>query len=88
MAYKDRRKLMELEIGAMEKSIVAYMKDLTFTCGGKEYRVIVHWNDMEGYSTTWIDSEGRFSTSPDWIDSIPRFTALLDNSKPHTKVEL
>jgi hypothetical protein len=79
---------MELEIGAMEKSIVAYDKDFTFTYEGKEYRVIVHWSDMEGYSTTWIDNQGRFDTSPDWIDSLPRFSATLDKCQPHTKVEL
>ena len=79
---------MELEIGAMEKTVVAYMKDLTFTYNGKEYRVIVRWDEREGYSSTWINSDGAFIMSPDWIKSLATLEIALDNCKPHTKVEL
>ena len=79
-----------IEVGAVLKTETAYDKDITFTRDGVEYRVIVHWDSHDGYEATWLDSEARFMSSPDWAndDENNRLYHTLDFAKAHTKVEV
>jgi hypothetical protein len=74
--------------GAMSKSVTAYDKDFDLTIDGVEMRVILHWDDVDGFETTWLDKEGRFITSPDWLDEVEDFCLKLDGTEPHSKVSL
>jgi hypothetical protein len=74
--------------GAMSKSTTAYDKDFDLTIDGEEVRVILHWDDLDGYELTWLDKEGRFITSPDWLYEHDDFCLKLDNTEPHSKVQL
>jgi hypothetical protein len=78
----------EIRTGAMSKGVTAYDKDFDLTIDGEEVRVILHWDDNDGYETTWLDKEGRFITSPDWLDGVEDFCLKLDNTEPHSKVLL
>ena len=74
--------------GAMSKSVTAYDKDFDLTIDGVEMRVILHWDDNDGFEFTWLDKEGRFITSPDWLDKVEDFCLKLDGTEPHSKVSL
>lgn len=76
-----------LEVGAMSKTTTAYDKDYDLTIDGVEYRVILHWDDVNGFESTWLDSENRFTTSPDWVWEDDEFCLKLDGYEPHTKHE-
>jgi hypothetical protein len=78
----------EIKTGAMSKSVTAYDKDFDLTIDGVEMRVILHWDDVDGFETTWLDKEGRFITSPDWLDGVDDFCLKLDGTEPHSKVSL
>jgi hypothetical protein len=78
----------EIKTGAMSKSVTAYDKDFDITIDGVEMRVILHWDDVDGFETTWLDKEGRFITSPDWVWEIEDFCLKLDSTEPHAKVLL
>jgi hypothetical protein len=77
-----------IEVGAILKTETAYDKDITFIRDGVEYRVILHWDSHDGYEATWLDSEARFMTSPEWEDNDHRLYEALDYAKPHTNVEI
>jgi hypothetical protein len=51
-------------------------------------RVILHWDDNDGFELTWLDKEGRFITSPDWLDGVDDFCLKLDGTEAHSKVSL
>lgn len=74
--------------GAMTKGVTAYDKDFDLEIDGVEYRVILHWDDHDGYETTWLDKEGRFITSPDWLDDVEDFCLKLDSTEAHSRVLL
>jgi hypothetical protein len=74
----------EIRTGAMTKAVTAYDKDYDLTIDGVEMRVILHWDDNDGYELTWLDKEGRFITSPDWVSEHDNFCLKLDNTEPHT----
>ena len=74
--------------GAMSKATTAYDKDFDLTIDGEEVRVILHWDDMDGFELTWMDKEGRFITSPDWLDEVDDFCLKLDSTEAHSKVLL
>ena len=74
----------QIKVGAMTKGVTAYDKDFDLTIDGTEYRVILHWDDNDGYETTWIDKEGRFTTSPEWVWEDESFCLKLDGKEPHT----
>jgi hypothetical protein len=78
----------EIKTGAMTKGVTAYDKDFDLTIDGVETRVILHWDDMDGYELTWMDKEGRFITSPDWLDEVDDFCLKLDSTEAHSKVLL
>jgi hypothetical protein len=78
----------EITTGAMNKVVTAYDKDYDITVDGVEMRVILHWDDHDGYETTWLDKEGRFLTSPDWLVEHYDFCLKLDGTQPHSKVKL
>ena len=48
----------------------------------------MHWDSHDGYEATWLDSEARFMTSPEWEDNDHRLYEALDYAKPHTNVEI
>ncbi len=77
-----------IEVGAVLKTETAYDKDITFTRDGVEYRVILHWDSHDGYEATWLDSEARFMSSPEWTEELNTLFHTLDFAKPHTKVEV
>ena len=78
----------EVKTGAMSKTVTAYDKDYDLTIDGVEYRVILHWDDVDGFETTWLDKEGRFIISPEWVWDEPEFCLKLDGTEPHSKVSL
>lgn len=51
------------------------------------YAVILHWDDQDGYAITWMDSELRFITTPDWVLDWDEFATWLDKAKQGEKVE-
>ena len=61
MSYK-------FEVGAVIRTVTAYDKDIDFIKDGVKYRVILHCDDHDGFSITWLDSEDRFITTPDWLE--------------------
>ena len=78
-----------IEIGSILKTETAYDKDITFIREGVEYRVILHWDSHDGYEATWLDSEARFVSSPEWQDDDQhRLWEALDYAQPHTKVRV
>ena len=77
-----------IRTGAMSKAVTGYDKDFDLTIDGVEVRVILHWDDTDGYSLTWLDKEDRFITSPDWLDEVKDFCLKLDNTDTHSKVLL
>lgn len=78
----------EIKTGAMTKATTSYDKDFDLTIDGVEVRVILHWDDNDGYELTWLDKQDRFITSPDWLDEVDNFCLKLDNTEPHSKVLL
>jgi hypothetical protein len=78
----------EIKTGAMTKGVTAYDKDFDLIIDGVEMRVILHWDDNDGFELTWLDKEGRFITSPDWLDEVEDFCLKLDSTEPHSKVKL
>lgn len=77
-----------IKVGSLLKTETAYDKDVNFTRDDVEYRVIIHWDDHDGYEATWLDDEGRFISSPDWADEMDNLYSTLDLAKPHTEVSL
>jgi hypothetical protein len=55
-------------VDSVLRTITAYDKDIEFINEEIKYRVILHWDDHDGFSITWMDSENRFITTPDWLE--------------------
>ena len=45
------------------------------------YAVVLHWNDEDGFSLTWMDSELRFIARPDWVTDWDDLVLWLDQAK-------
>jgi hypothetical protein len=77
---------MELEVGSILKTETAFDKDMTLIHDGKEYRVILHWDWHDGFEATWLDDEGRFMSTPKWVDDEDdNFYCKLNTIKEHSK---
>lgn len=82
----------QLEVGALLKTETAYDKDMNITVDGKEIRVILHWDDHDGFDIQWLDLEGRWIQAPAWADAIDEAGEMsvgyfLDSLEAHTKKE-
>lgn len=60
----------KIEVGALLKTETAYDKDMNLTFDGQEIRVILHWDDHDGFEIQWLDLEGRWINQPAWADAI------------------
>ena len=49
--------LKGIEVGALLKTETAYDKDMNLTFDGKEIRVILHWDDHDGFEMPWCTGE-------------------------------
>ena len=90
----DRRKQVstEIQVGALSKETTAYDKDMNLTFDDKEIRVILHWDDHDGFDIQWLDLEGRWIEAPAWADKIDADGEMsvgyfLDSLEAHTKKE-
>ena len=79
---------MEFEVGSILKTETAFDKDMTLTHDGKEYRVILHWDWHDGFEATWLDDEGRFVSTPDWVVNDDNFYCKLNTVKEHSKASI
>ena len=77
-----------IKTGAMIMSVTSWDKDYDITIDGQEMRVILHWDDHDGFEMTWLDKEGRFISSPDCIDEINDFCLKLSSTRSHSQVQL
>ena len=82
----------QLEIGSVLKTETAYDKDMNITVDGQEIRVILHWDDHDGFDIQWLDLEGRWINAPAWADAIDEAGDMsvgyfLDSLEAHTKKE-
>ena len=82
----------QLEVGALLKTETAYDKDMNLTFDGEEIRVILHWDDHDGFEIQWLDLEGRWISAPWWADKIEEEGKMsvgffLDSLEAHTKKE-
>jgi hypothetical protein len=78
-----------IEVGSVIKTETSYDKDINFIREGKEYRVIVHWDTHDGYEATWLDSEARFISVPDWALELDHaLYQTLDLAKEHATIEI
>ena len=58
---------MNIEIISQEREETAYDKRITFTYGGEEYRVLLHWDAYEGFDLNFLEEDGRtFTATPEW----------------------
>ena len=85
-------KTVELQVGALLKTETAYDKDMNITFDGQEIRVILHWDDHDGFEITWLDLDRRFITAPAWADKIEEDGEMsvgffLDSLKEHSRKE-
>jgi hypothetical protein len=83
----------QLEVWALLKTETAYDKDMNITFDGKEIRVILHWDDHDGFDIQWLDLEGRWIEEPAWAKAIDEAGEMsigyfLDSLEAHTKKEL
>lgn len=83
----------QIEVGALLKTETAYDKDMNITVDGQEVRVILHWDDHEGFDIQWLDLEGRWINAPTWADAIDEAGEMsvgyfLDSLEAHTKKEM
>ena len=78
----------EIKTGAMSKTVTSYDKDFDVTIDGVEMRIILHWDDHDGFELTCLDKEGRFTTLPDWAWEIHDIGYKLDCTEPHSTVKL
>lgn len=82
----------QLEVGALLKTETAYDKDMNITFDGQEIRVILHWDDHDGFDIQWLDLEGRWIEEPAWAKAIDEEGSMsigyfLDSLQAHTKKE-
>ena len=45
------------------------------------YAVVLHWDDTDGFSLTWMDSELRFIARPDWVTDWDDLVLWLDQAE-------
>lgn len=60
----------QIKVKSLLKTETAYDKDMTIEVDGKELRVIVHWDDHDGFDIQWLDGEKRWVNEPDWATAI------------------
>jgi len=82
-----------IEVGALLKTETAYDKDMNLIFDGKEIRVILHWDDHDGFDIQWLDLEGRWIEAPAWADKIEADGEMsvgyfLDSLEAHTRKEV
>lgn len=85
--------LDSIKVGSVLKTETAYDKDMNITYDGQEVRVIVHWDDHDGFEYTWMDMERRFINTPAWAQKIEddgemSIGYFLDSLQPHSEVKL
>ena len=84
----------QIKIGATKVNQTAYDKYMRITCEhGIEVRLIMHWDEQDGYEFTWLDPEDRFTSAPAWAENFEEkynksLGIFLDNLHPHTLVTL
>lgn len=79
----------EIQVGSLLKTETAYDKDMNLTYDGQEIRVILHWDDHDGFDIQWLDSQNRWTTQPAWADKIEESDEMsigyfLDSLEAHT----
>lgn len=83
-----------IKVGAMVKNVTAYDKDMNITdADGVEVRLILHWDENDGFEFTWLDMENRFINAPAWAENFEEeydrsLGLFLDSQEPHTTVTL
>jgi hypothetical protein len=82
----------QLEIGSVLKTETAYAKDMNITFDGQEVRVILNWDDHDGFDVQWLDLDGRWINAPAWADAIDEAGEMsvgyfLDSLTPHSRKE-
>ena len=82
----------KIEVGSLLKTETAYDKDMTLTYDGQEVRVILHWDDHDGFEIQWLDQLNRWITQPAWADKIEEDGEMsvgffLDSFEAHTTKE-
>lgn len=80
----------EIQVGALLKTETAYDKDMNITVDGQEIRVILHWDDHDGFDIQWLDLDNRWIQQPAWADKIEEedvwsIGTFLDSLEAHTK---
>jgi hypothetical protein len=85
--------MTQLEVGACLKTETAYAKDMNITFDGQEVRVILNWDDHDGFDVQWLDLEGRWIEAPTWANKIEEDGEMsvgffLDGLEAHTKKEM
>ena len=80
----------KIQVGALLKTETAYDKDMNITFEGQEVRVIMHWDDHDGFDIQWLDLEGRWISAPAWAEKIEAdgdmsIGYFLDSLEPHTE---
>jgi hypothetical protein len=84
----------QIKIGATKVNETAYDKHMSITgMDGVEVRLILHWDENDGYEFTWLDKENRFISAPSWAENFEgeyerSLGIFLDNLHPHTLVTL
>jgi hypothetical protein len=49
----------------------------------------LHWDWHDGFEATWLDDEGRFVSTPDWVDDEDdNFLCKLNAVKEHSKASI
>jgi hypothetical protein len=84
----------QIKVGAMDKHYTAYDKDMNIIgADGVEVRVILHWDEHDGYEYTWLDLESRFINAPAWAENFEEehnksLGSFLDSLEAHSLVTL
>lgn len=58
----------QISVSSSRKEETAYNKEIKFTYDGKEYSVILWWDNYDGYELTWLDEIGKRIPTPEWVD--------------------
>lgn len=80
----------EIQVGSVLKTETAFAKDMNITVDGQEIRVILNWDDHDGFDIQWLDLEGRWINAPEWANKIDEEGEMsvgffLDSLEAHTK---
>lgn len=83
----------KVQVGSLLKTETAYDKDMNLTFDGTEIRVILHWDDHDGFDIQWLDLDNRWIEQPDWATKIEEAGQMsvgffLDGLQAHTEATL